>query len=299
MISTTNEIKNMVNYITAPSIDKCDAVNKILDSICLTPLTDTKYASLLKYRNDFLQSMLKEALCYKGVLIIDIATPSPYGPYEWARITKNFVSKNTCVNNALGVKQLTINFVPYSNAAKTDDIIRVREYLKSFEKVTGHSNMLLYSGRTIKRIEPNGSAPWDNIVDNTLEKYFSETEPGYRYISTMASCPVGVQGKTQDEFCENWSLLLIYIITRCPGMSYEEVQRQLIQKPKEYLQNLMNHWSCFMEEYIMRHGIDRIVTRQTIEKAYSESDRVARGMVDNPETLRFMTDVEKRDFGLS
>jgi hypothetical protein len=117
----------------------------------------------------------------------------------------------------------------------------------------------------------------------------------------------GVQYKASDEFCANWSILLTYILLQCPGLTYEEIQSQMVRKPKGYLNIIMDHWGCFMEQYIETHHIDRIMERQFIDekvtsynilKDYEGYRNSTIEQVKRPELFKFMTDDEKKLFGL-
>jgi hypothetical protein len=113
-----------------------------------------------------------------------------------------------------------------------------------------HANMLIFYQNTIRRIEPNGSVDWDDIVDKTLSDYFKLKLPDYIYINTVSYCPGGVQLVSNDEFCGNWSTLLAYMVVKCKEPDIAKIHKQLTRRGKDYLNNLMNHWDCFMVKYV-------------------------------------------------
>jgi hypothetical protein len=251
MILSDEELRLLID-----SESPCMALNVITESICLTPITEDKYGELAPYRNEFIKHISKDASCYRGTMYISVSTHN--SEYKWATVYIDDEIKGVCSDKISSMKRLIIAFAPFSDTSRTDPTMMTNEYItyNEEEKATIHTSMLLYNRNKIKRIEPDGSAPWDDIVDNTLEKYFSANGLEYEYTPTWASCPIGVELQNSGrDFCANWSLMIAYILIKCQGITYEELQEQLAMHTKEPLYKLVDHWSCFMEQYIKQHGI--------------------------------------------
>lgn len=258
MLSTQNQVKELVGYITAqPPCDKLNVEN---------------YLSMVKYKHAFLNHMIKsQGLCSRGEMVIHIAKRD--NKYTWSLLDDT--KYKTC-DDRNSIAYLQISIGPYT----TRDIKTIaKEYteLRSKSEISPHSNILFFNTTTkeITRIEPYGFLEGDkeHMINDALEEYFKNTE--YHYTPTFPMC--GAQMKTDDRYCRNWSSLILYFMLKYPGTSYYSIQEYLGNQSKKELNDLVDKWHCFTVNYVEKNGIKDAYERMRYMKRYPEVyDRVKR-----------------------
>lgn len=242
MILDDTELTSLISLITYRG---CSVMDEVLNTICSTKLTHSEYARLSKFRQFFIESLIEDMGCYNGIIRVAISEPNPY-IFSGVTVYDDNLHLNQC-DNKISIANLQLTFGPYDDNKKVD-----AEYvakLFSEGKLIGHANMLIFYNNTIRRIEPNGSSGWDDIVDKKLSEYFKLQYPEYVYINVTPNC-TGVQATTRDNFCANWSSLLSYIAVKCNEPDINKIHNMLVVRGKEYLEKLMDHWGCFMVKYL-------------------------------------------------
>lgn len=165
--------------------------------------------------------------------------------------------------------------VNYYNVATENRYLRP-EYVKLYEKLDDEDkknngdNMLRSLSEvssahsTLLEIVPwnHFASFWDSNGSSTyytpaLVEYLTQLLTPFGYeLSEPANCPVGFHHLTKEPRCENWSMLMLWLRTKCT--EYDDsnfMQDQLLEQGGEYLKKLMQGWTCFMWGYAEISGI--------------------------------------------
>lgn len=257
------------SYFTTTSYSSvCPAVNEVLNTICNTKLTQIDYRRMSKYREAFTKSLIDESGCYIGQINLEVSGEYSKSIYNWAIVYKDQLYSLKSCYDKISIAYLGLTIAPYTDRTKI-----AGQYLNFFSEgnAYSHANMLIFHQGNIKRIETNGSAEWDDVVDKTLSEYFHTKYPEYKYSNITPNC-IGVQAVTGDEFCANWSMLLAYIVVKCNNPNIDQIHKQLSENGSYYLENLMNHWNCFMIKYIEDHKIFEAIIDADMKKLIKNID---------------------------
>lgn len=303
MIRSSDDLKKLRDDILDPL--RCSALDDILREKCETTYSQMEYFDQQReYRLTALKNLITDGFyaCYSGNINVELGYNKDAGEkktYQWADVSSFKYSLNKlCVTNIVDINiafgEYGKKYFPQIYVADIKGVEeslnpnRVLYYAKNRDTI-GHSNIIIIKNGIITRIEPNGWAPYNDVLDKELEHFFNLKHGGtLQYKKSELIC--GVQN---DQKCGSWTLLLVYLYVKCPDIrSIDQLQDLLVRKGGAYLNELMDKWSCFLN----RKATELLFTKKasdvtkglvdllpTIDRYYDDLGNIPRGKQEREE----------------
>jgi len=124
---------------------------------------------------------------------------------------------------------------------------------------SSHSTLLILDNREHKAyyIDPNGYTTLYSPAYLVIADYLRFHASEYNLSLQLQSCIIGPQSISRDEFCANWTLLLLYLKLNTEK-SIDEIINTLISYDMITLNRLMNNWTCYLWSLVRNLHLDEI-----------------------------------------
>lgn len=163
-------------------------------------------------------------------------------------------------------------FVKLEKCTKSKSAFIVLSILLRFPDGTGHSLCLIVDNRRleVEFFDSNGiKGYWWKAVNEYLEVFSSDNFPNHEYISMIDFCPIGPQYLAQDDYCNLWNLLYIYLRLKYPVRNRKLIVEYLLKNRNRAISFL-----CYLDDYATKHKMYQAIgiIQSLVENMVSDSD---------------------------
>ena len=167
-----------------------------------------------------------------------------------------------------------LKFIKLEKCSKLKSAFLILLILLRFPDESGHSLCLIIDNRRheIEFFDSNGAKGyWWKTVDNYLGIYSSDNFPSYTYVSTLSFCPIGPQYVSQDEYCNLWNLLYIYLRLKYPVINRKLIIKYLLDNNNK---GIAMSFLCYLDAYATKNKMYQAIAviESTIENMETDLD---------------------------
>lgn len=149
---------------------------------------------------------------------------------------------------------------------------------------SSHSTLLILDKSENKAyyIDPNGYPSWYPEALRVVMEYINYHAKSYNLSFELQSCFTGPQAISYDDFCANWTLLLLYLKVNS-DKSIDEILHSLVKYDRIILNKLMENWTCYLWSLVEQLHLIEInnYLNLSIHKMSPENYRYLSDFVDN------------------
>lgn len=213
-----------------------EIVRDIIDYICDFKVSEQTYLDLSYYR-------------YLLALYL-VGNNGDVGNYIYVNVREKGENYNVSLNYYL-TKPEIIN---------TNKRYYIKLVTLEFNDGAVHSTLLILDlyDKKAYYIDPNGIPLWYDDIVILLYDYLRFHGMNFKISFDLDLCLIGPQYVSGDNYCANWTLLLLYIKTNT-DISIKNIIIYLTELPKEQLFILMNNWTCYLSNIIKSNSLHSIL----------------------------------------
>jgi hypothetical protein len=200
-------------------------IKDIVNYLCKLDITQYTYEGLSRYRNYL-------ALYFAG--------------------NRAIIGKKIYINAKIVDNQYVMNLDYYLTKIEKIKIpANVDFYFKfvniAFPWGSTHSTLLILDNKENKAyyIDPNGYPEWYVPAYFAISDYLGSHAHEYNLSLQLQKCMTGPQAISQDEYCANWTLLLLYLRLNT-SKSIDEIINTLTEYDMVTLNKIINNWTCYL-----------------------------------------------------
>lgn len=129
----------------------------------------------------------------------------------------------------------------------------------SLQGAINHSTLLILDLTEFKAyyLDTNGIPDWFPEAFRVIDNYLNSHLKDFKLSLDIDICPIGPQYITHDDFCANWTLLLLYLKVNSDN-DINSIINNLISLGTSKLNQIMSNWTCYLWQLVNDLQLEQI-----------------------------------------